>query len=61
MSADDVDADELGLARRVWIATSPLWKHAKTNLKHKLIAYQAIVKAIVVYGLESAQLNLSHK
>ncbi len=37
------------------------WKHTDTSLRFKLIVYDAVVRAKLIYGLESAQLNQDHK
>ena len=43
-----------------WKATGTFWKHSNVNTRNKIHVYNAIIQAILLYGLETAQLNPSN-
>ena len=40
-----------------WRSLSTFWKHSNCSRRNKLIVFNAIIQAKLLYGLESAQLN----
>ena len=44
-------------AFKTWKRLAEFWKHGKCDLRFKLIVYDAVVRAKLMYGLDSIQLN----
>lgn len=40
-----------------WKRLETFWKHSDCDLRFKLVVYDAVIRAKLMYGLESVQLN----
>lgn len=54
-------APRMGATAAVWKKAGLVLEKIQLQQKHKLIIYDAIVRAKLVYGLETAQINKSDK
>ena len=44
-------------AFKTWKRLAEFWKHGNCDLRFKLIVYDAVIRAKLMYGMESLQLN----
>eukprot|EP00975_Prorocentrum_lima_P008290 1770936-Prorocentrum_lima.AAC.1 len=51
----------IATAMTVWRRLDPFWMHSNCPLRFKMHAWDAIVKAKVLYGLESLQLTAAQR
>ena len=47
----------MGECIRIWKRLDPFWKHSDTTDRDKNLAYDSIIKAKLLYGLETANLT----
>ena len=62
-STFSIDAELSARIRKAcatWKSLNLLWSRACTSDRHKILTYESVIRAIVVYGLEGAQLNENH-
>ena len=45
----------------MWQKLRPYWLNSNSSIKEKVLVYNAVIRAKLMYGLETAQLNAAHK